>query len=166
MSKIKPATVESITAEWVAKIATINSVLGRLELVSSLRDPHTGRYIHHGMSQSIGNRTHDVLLNSHKEVFAEWQAMNLREQMRDLRVFLASLPKPPYVFGPRKKRRERSNTVLETWTELEPYRNFIPLSLPALERDLFLTNLRSIISVLKAQIAKQLNLPSEANHNQ
>lgn len=152
--KSKPGTAEWIAAEWAEKLATLNTVLARLEVLSSLRDPHTGRYVHYGMSISVGNQTHDILLKSHKEVFSEWQSMSLREQMRDLKIFAASLPVPPDGSGQRIDKEIKSRIVLETWTELESYRNFVPLSVTKLERDLFLTDLTSIIAVLKGQLAK------------
>jgi hypothetical protein len=165
MLKCKSETVEEIAAQWAAKLATVSSLLGRLEVLSSLRDPHTGRYVHYGMSISVGDRTHEVLLMSHKEIFVEWQAMDIREQMRDLKIFVSSLPfTSEFVKG--MDRCAKSRMVLETWTELESYRNFVPLSVPKLERDLFFANMSSIIAVLKAQYTKHQHRVAGSAHTE
>jgi hypothetical protein len=151
MLKSKPEQVEWIAAEWATKLATVNTVLGRLDVLRSLRDPHTGRYVHHGMSMSVGNQAHDILLKSHKETFADWQRMSIADQMRDLKRFLASRAPDES----RMNYHTKSRMVLETWTELESYRNFLPLSVSKLERGLFLVNLTGIIAILKNQLANQ-----------
>lgn len=142
-----------MASQWKEKLSTIDSVIGRLELVSSLRDPHTGRYVHHGMSVAVGDRTHDVLLKSHEATFAEWQSKNLGAQLQDLKAFVRSVPLPGGL-GRRLDRSAKSTLVLETWLKLEPYRNFVPLSASKLERDAFLANLTTLIAVLKAQMAQ------------
>lgn len=155
MPRTKGATAERVAAEWAVKVNTLVTLLERLELLSSLRDPHTGVYVHHGMSSSIGSQTHDVLFCSHKELFAEWQAMDLRQQMRDLRRFIALKSAPLEGSSQKTNADTRTRKVLETWTELEPYRSFVPLSVSKLERELFLLNLTSLIAILKAQLAER-----------
>jgi hypothetical protein len=149
----RSASVDQISAEWTARLATIPTVLGRLEILSSLRDRHTGRYVHHGMSICVGECAHDVLLKSHTEIFADWQAMSIREQLRDLRTFVSSIPTSENSPDRRANRLVRSRLILETWSELESYRNFIPMSASKLERGLFLANLSSTIGVLINQLA-------------
>jgi hypothetical protein len=142
-------SVDSISTEWAARLATIDTVLGRLSVLGSLRDLNTGRYVHHGMSISVGNSTHAILLKSHMEVFAHWHALSLREQMRDVKTFIETLRLPDSESGERMDRHAKRRLVLETWTELEPYRNFVPLAASKLERDLFLANINSIIAILR-----------------
>jgi hypothetical protein len=142
-------SVHSISAEWAARLTIVNTILGRLSVLGSLRDLHTGIYIHHGMSISVGNCTHGILLKSHMEVFADWQAMSLRGQMRDVKRFIATIRLPESDTGKRRNRHAKSRIVLETWTELEPYRNFVPLAASKLERGLFLANIGNIIAILR-----------------
>lgn len=152
MGMTKPGTTQYVSREWNAKLATLETVLAKLELLSSLRDSNTGIYIHHGMQTAVGTHTHDVLMRSHKEAFAEWQNLSFSEQLQDLRKFIASLPVPE---GSRKQLRkaDKNRLVLDTWTELEPYRSFVPLSISKLRRDLFLENLNSMITLCKAEFA-------------
>jgi len=155
--------VTRISAEWTERLATVDTVLGRLEVLGSLRDPHTGRYVHHGMSICLGRCTHDVLLKSHEEIFADWQEMHIEAQMQDLRTFVVSVPVSGNELGKRMNRLARTQLVLETWTELESYRTFVPLTVSKLQRDLFLTNLSSIIAILRNQLTNQVRLRAGAS---
>jgi len=155
--------VARISAEWTERLATIDTVLGRLEVLGSLRDPHTGRYVHHGMSISLGRCTHDLLLKSHEKIFADWQEMNIEAQMRDLRTFMVSVPVSGAELGKRMNRLARTQFVLEAWTELESYRTFVPLTASKLQRDLFLTNLSSIIAILRNELTNQLRMSAGAS---
>jgi hypothetical protein len=155
MLKGKPGSMEWISSEWGTSLATLSTTLERLELLSSLRDPHTGRYVHHGMSVSAGTETHAILLKSHQATFAEWQTMSMRQQMRDLRNFLTKVSLDDDECGERMSKKEKRRLVLETWIELEGYRNFIPQSTPRLDRELFLVNLMTMIAVLKRQFSEQ-----------
>jgi len=154
-----------VASQWKEKLSTLDTVFGRLELLSSLRDPHTGRYVHHGMSVAVGDRTHDIILKSHEATFAEWQSKNLRVQMTDLRSFVLSIPLP--AGSGRLDRKAKSILVLDTWLKLEPYRNFVPMSVSQLERNSFLANLTALITLLKAQVAQpgQMALGSAASED-
>jgi hypothetical protein len=155
MVKAKSASLERIESAWADSLAKLPTILSRLELLSSLRDPHTGRYVHHGMSLSAGDQTHLILLKSHLDTFAEWQTMSLQQQMGDLKQFVRSVSKSADENPGRITQKEKRKLMLETWTQLEPYRNFVPQSVSRLERDLFMTNLASIVSVLKEQISQE-----------
>ena len=148
MLKKKSVSVGKLAAEWAETLATFNTVLARLELVSSLRDPRTGIYVHHGISLVAGNQTHCLLLKSHNDLFVEWQSMSLRTQMKDLKKFVASSPSGHYQG---LSQISRSSLILESWTRLESYRGFVPLSASHLDSELFLTNLTSLIAILKGQ---------------
>ena len=149
MLEKKRVSVGKLAAEWTGTLATLKTVLERLELVSSLRDPRTGIYVHHGISHEVGNQTHCLLLKSHTDLFAEWQTMTLKEQMKDLKEFVGS---PSANHYKALSRKSRASLILESWTQLESYRGLLPMSVSPLDRELFFTNLRSLIALLQAQL--------------
>jgi len=120
--------------------------------MSSLRDPHTGTYIHHGMALSIGAQTHAVLLQSHKDIFADWLSLSFEEQLDDLKAFVRSVRLPPRSGSFNRKGKMR--IVLDTWTKLQPYRLFVPLSVPNFQLDLFQVNLQTLLALAKSESDK------------
>ena len=155
MLKGEPGSRAWIVSEWGTTLNKLSTVLERLELLSSLRDPHTGKYVHHGMSMSAGIQTHAILLKSHLDTFSCWQAMSMRQQMRDLTNFLTKVSLAEDECGERITRKEKRRMILQTWSELESYRNFIPQSTSRIERELFLVNLMTMISTLRKQFSGQ-----------
>jgi hypothetical protein len=107
------------------------------------------------MSLKAGDKTHAILLKSHLETFAKWQAMNMRQQMRDLKAFLDSVASHPDECDERITKKEKRRLILETWTELESYRNFIPQPVSRLERGLFLANFSTLVAVLRRELSER-----------
>ena len=149
--------LERTVVRWSLNLERLPSVFSRLLIFGSLRDANTGRYSHQGLCRSIGeNPTHDLLTQSHEQVFGEWQAMRLPEQMRHLKLHLRELADESESFGPgRKSKAFRIGHILTTWARTEPYRTFIPLSAPDLSRDAFLINIRSMVAILRERIEHQ-----------
>jgi hypothetical protein len=159
----KPGSLEWISSEWETSLQTLTTILQRLELFSSLRDLHTGRYVHHGMSLKAGTKTHAILLKSHLETFAEWQSMNMRQQMRDLKAFLDSVASQPDECDERITKKDKRRLILQTWTDLETYRNFVPQPVSRLEKDLFLVNFTTMVAVLKRDFSeREARIPNSA----
>ena len=138
-------------ARWTTSLERLPSILSRLLVFGSLRDSNTGRYVHQGLALSIGeDATHDLLAQSHEQVFNEWQTMRLPEQMRDLKLHLREVASETE--GPGPKKRSTIGQILMIWTQTEPYWNFVPLSMSALSREAFLINMRSMVAILRGRI--------------
>lgn len=122
---------------WRNTLAQIPSVFGRLVYLSSLRNPNNGRYEHHGLALIFGeDEANRALRKSHQRSFSEWLAFNLEEQKADLDLYISGL-------------EEGKRTVLETWVKLAPYRNLIPASVRGVERRLYITDLTTLLELLR-----------------
>lgn len=140
MNRMKPSEAlnrSAIADLWRTTLAQIPSVFGRLVYLSSLRDPNSGRYQHHGLALVFGeDEARKALRKSHEQVFNEWLRFNLEQQQADLRLYLFDLS-------------EDKRTVLEAWQSLEPYKNLLPKSAKAVERQLYLADLTVLLALFK-----------------
>jgi secreted Zn-dependent insulinase-like peptidase len=136
--KVKGSLERGAAADlWRNTLAQIPSVFGRLVYLSSLRDLNSGRYVHHGLAQIFGEEeAHKALEESHYQAFTEWLTFNLEQQKADLDLYLSAftVDKP---------------TIVQTWLRLAPYRNLAPASVRELEYRLYLTDLETLLELLK-----------------
>ncbi|SRR6266478_5174354 len=122
---------------WRNTLSQIPSIFGRLVFLSSLRNLNSGRYEHHGLALVFGRlEASRALRRSHREAFAEWLSYNIEEQKADLDLYFSG-------------QVEDNRTILRTWERLETYRNFVPGSAKDVEKKLYLSDLRAILSLLR-----------------
>jgi hypothetical protein len=122
---------------WRNTLSQIPSVFGRLVYLSALRDPNSGLYQHYGLAQVSSDEEADrVLRQSHEQAFAEWLCFTLEQQKADLDLYLSGLD------GNRR-------TILDTWIRLTPYRALVPSLARDVERRLYLTDLETILELLR-----------------
>jgi hypothetical protein len=123
---------------WRNTISQIPSVFGRLVYLASLRNPNNGSYEHHGLALVFGeDEAAKALKNSHTAVFAEWISYNLEQQKADLDLYISGL-------------YDDKRVVVETWLRLAPYRNLLPASVKAVERNLYLADFTALLELLRA----------------
>ncbi|MCC7174039.1 MAG: hypothetical protein IT159_02495 [Bryobacterales bacterium] len=107
--------------------------------LTSLRDPNTGRYEHHGLAQIFGDVEADAALaESHSQAFAEWLSYDLEQQKADLDLYLASF-------------EADRRTILSTWIRLAPYRNLVPATARDPDKRLYLADLEALLEILRAE---------------
>jgi hypothetical protein len=122
---------------WRNTLSQIPSLFGRLVYLAGLLDTNTALYRHHGLAHHFGESEADrALRESHAATFAEWLCLPLKEQRGDLETYLAGLE---------GERRE----LLRAWLQLAPYRNCVPASAGGVERDLFLSDLETLLALLR-----------------
>jgi hypothetical protein len=106
----------------------VPTVFGRLVFLASLRDGARGRYRHDSLARQLGPDDMDrTLCNSHHQVFSEWLNFNLTEQKSDLDDYLRRAGKPAEI----------------------PYRDLVPPTAREVERQLYLTDLETLLELLK-----------------
>ena len=116
---------------WRSTLARVPTVFGRLLFLATLRDPETGQYSHPTFSAALGAEEADrTLRNSHYQVFAQWLTFSLAEQKQDLDEFLDE---------PAAQER------------LSAYRNLAPARAHDVERQLYLTDLETLLELLSVE---------------
>ena len=97
--------------------------------MASLRDGSTGKYCHDALLRLLGPEDTDrALCNSHHQVFSEWLGFSLAEQKADLDEYMSATGTP--------------------WHALN-YRNLVPPTAHEVERQLYLTDLETLLELLK-----------------
>ncbi len=122
---------------WRHTLSQIPSVFGRLVYLSGLREMNSGRYEHHGLALVFGERESDrALKESHKTAIEEWLNYGLEQQKADLDLYLSGLIVD-------------KQTVLESWLRTTPYRNLMPATIKGPARKLFLSDLETLLELLR-----------------
>src|SRR5947209_7384535 len=110
---------------WRNTLSQIPTVFGKLVYLSSLRNPVTGKYEHHGLSLVFGpDEASRALRKSHAQAFAEWLSFDLERQKADLDLYLSAM-------------LQERGAILQTWLSVRTYRTFIPASAKTVERRLY-----------------------------
>jgi hypothetical protein len=126
---------------WRNTLSQIPTTFGRLIYLASLRDQNTGTYRHHGLAQLFDEEQADLTMRqSHSQVFSEWLCFNLQQQKKDLEGYLEEL-------------HEDKKTILATWIRLAPYRSYMPANAREVERNLFITDLETVLELLRYDYA-------------
>ena len=121
---------------WRKALSRISTHFGRLVFLASLRDAASGRYCHDDLLRMLGSEDTDrTLCRSHHQVFAEWLGFSLAEQKSDLDEYLQEPGNPRYATH---------------------YRNLVPPTARDVERQLYLTDLETLMGLLEVEHAAVL----------
>ena len=83
--------------------------------------------------EEVSNAT---LRGSHATAFSDWLCFSLEQQKADLDLYLSAL-------GIEKR------ILVDAWLRLTPYRHLVPDSVRAAERELYLTDLETLLTLIK-----------------
>lgn len=112
--------------------------VSRLLHVATLRDLATGRYRHDGMAAIYSASAVDQALRlCHEELFERILETPLEQQEADIRTCLAGFD-------------ASSNEIAERWQEHEFYKVLVPSGVPVYLRQLFCSNLATLLQLIAA----------------
>jgi hypothetical protein len=124
---------------WRRTLSQIPTVFGRLVFLASQRDSATGKYSHEALVRLLGPEDADrTLCNSHHQVFSEWLGFSLSEQKSDLDEYLSGAG---------------------TSREAVHYHNLVPPTARDVERQLYLTDLETLLELLKFERGDAFSIP-------
>jgi hypothetical protein len=115
----------------------ISDDFGRLICLASTRDYNTGRYHHEGLASRFSDEVAESALAAcHLEIFRQLSLSSLEDLVRQLESYLASTGASP-------------TEVVEAWEKLQPYRVTIPLECDPLSAEVFFSNIRIALAILR-----------------
>jgi hypothetical protein len=124
---------------WRKTLAGIETPLGRLAYLASLRNANNGSYEHFGLAERIGaSETDSLIRRSHLEAFQEWLCFGLKRQKEELEAYFAGLE------------GERAE-ILTNWLGLSPYAAWVPAESRDVERRLFYTDLEMVLELIRSE---------------
>jgi hypothetical protein len=140
MPRFKPKGVLERSAAgdlWKHTLSRIPTIYGRLAYLSSLRDPNSGVYRHHGLSALFGrDESSRALKESHRSVFQDWLNLPLPEKYAELLSYLGNL-------------EDSSTVVLDHWIKAQVYKRLLPDGARPMETELFLRDLDALLATIR-----------------
>jgi hypothetical protein len=138
---------EDFSSRTLAKIPT---AVERLICIASTRDYNSGVYHHDGLaSRFSASATAKALQFAHIEAFHAVSAMPLRELSDEIRQYM-------------KSSREEPAAFLNAWQKLEPYRVAIPMEVDPTIAELFVSNVKIALAILRLHLLRQTDRRSDA----
>ena len=113
---------------WRLAVSQVPTLFGRLVFLASLLDPQTNRYSHPATEDLPPEDADRLLRNSHQQVFQQWISSRLADQKADLDEYLSTAQGPRHAL---------------------PYRNLAPATAREVERQLYLTDLETLLELLQ-----------------
>ena len=128
-------------------LARISSEMERLIYVASTRDYNSCVYQHEGLAGRFGaGASARALEYAHSEIFQAVSLMSLRRLTEELRKYMESSRESPLAF-------------LNVWQKLEPYRVALPLRVDPTIAELFISNIKIALAVLRHRLAETPDHP-------
>lgn len=120
-------------------LASIPGLFARLTYMASLRDLSSGRYEHAGLAALYPDAAiQQALQLCHEQIFERILETPLAIQLKDLQACLAAM--------------EGGLTVaVSHWLRMEAYRVLVPEQSPDYLKELFCSNLRALLGILREE---------------
>lgn len=130
-------------------LSSISGDLARLIYLASTRDYNTGRYHHDGLAARFQMEIACQALElAHREIFHRIAARSLEELVREMDLYVNSS-------------RQNRDEVLQVWQKLEPYRVALPVNVDAVAAQLFVSNIKLALAILRQRLVRQeLGVPA------
>jgi hypothetical protein len=120
-------------------LAGIPGPFARLTYIASLRDLSSGRYEHAGLAALYPDEAlQQALQLCHEQIFERVLETPLSTQLEDLRACLAAM-------------EGGLRAAVSHWSSMESYRVLIPEQSPDYLKELFCSNLRALLEILRVE---------------
>lgn len=151
MNRVLPADAWNAYEDFRTRtLSRIPSALERLIYIASTRDYNSGVYQHEGLAGRFGaEAAASALEYAHWEVFQAVSLLSLRRLTEELCKYMDSSREVPSAF-------------LNAWQKLEPYRVAIPLRVDPTIAELFNSNVKIALAVLRHRLAERPDPPQAA----
>jgi len=121
-------------------LARIPSSLERLIHIASTRDYNSGVYHHEGLASAFGAEAAGQAIEyAHAETFRAVALLPLQQLTDELEKYMRASRENPLAF-------------LKAWQRLEPYRVAIPMRVEATLAELFVSNIKLALAVLRHRL--------------
>jgi hypothetical protein len=132
-------------------LSSIPCDLSRLIYLASTRDYNSGIYHHDGLAARFSpQEAFDALQAAHRDIFFKLIALPLEGLVGELEIYVRTSREAPAGF-------------VHAWQELEPYRVAVPMEVDSTMVQLFLSNIRLALEVLKFRQQRNPILPPAAS---
>ncbi len=120
-------------------LSNIHGGFAQLIYLASTRDYNTGRYYHEGLAtRYTGETVEEALAVCHRRVFEKLALVSLEELLSEITRYIRSS-------------RVEASELLRTWQALEPYRVAVPFGCDRLTVEVFFSNVRIALAILRSQ---------------
>jgi hypothetical protein len=132
-------------------LSGLPSDLSRLIYLASTRDYNSGMYHHEGLATRYGSEPARLALKcAHKDIFYKLVALPLEELVAELETYV-------------RMSREAPSGFIHAWQELEPYRVAVPMEVDSTMVQLFLSNIRLALEILRFRQKQSQAYPSASS---
>jgi hypothetical protein len=121
------------------ELSGLRSEFSALTYLSSTRDYNSGRYYHEDLARRFSEEAMErALAACHEEIFERIVYFPMAELVRQLEIYVSVIPEAP-------------TNILRAWSKLEPFRVLMPMSSDRLSAELFVSNVRMALTILRNQ---------------
>jgi hypothetical protein len=134
-------------------LASIDTLLGRLVYVASTRDYNSGAYYHDGLAMQFGLSTAQAALQScHRSLFRKLLSLPVSQLVAEVTAYLDTAAPD-------------GQQIMASWQQFKAYQMLIPGECDSLSAELFTSNMKVSLAVLRMRILKARNSVSQAGRD-
>jgi hypothetical protein len=145
----KTLSVEDAYEDFLRRsLSKISGDLARLIYLASMRDYNTGKYHHDGLAAHFDVEIAGQALElAHRQIFYRVAACSLEQLVEEVELYI-------------KSSRQSREEVLHVWQKLEPYRVALPVDVNATVAQLFVSNVRLALAILRRRQEQEAGAPA------
>ena len=149
-NEVKTVPVQKAYDDLLGRtLSQIPCDLSRLIYLASTRDYNTGDYHHAGLSTLFSlDGGKQALESAHRQIFSNLCVTPLKELVEELEIYL-------------RFSHANADDVLRAWQELEPYRIAVPMHADPTATNLFLSNVRFAVAIVRRRMKTQSLQPKQ-----